>query len=401
MSRAALLLLLAAGCAGPPEGGYVPGGQRVRPDARKVFAEARYAEAEGNAGRALDLYGELCAEYPLRLGLHFPRLRLARQVLGPEGAAALYDPPPQGVGATRAGILASLARLSREDLPGRRQTLEFATAQEPREAFWRLALADVELSAADIVEARARRERELGMVEPAERSTLEAEAILERARQEAETAAQLDATLAEPHLLLGYVATRLSAIARQPERRDDWRRAAREHYRQSVSMDPDSLHARLGYGENLLYFDEYDDAVRELKRATELAPKDPRTWNGLGLAYWRIGRTADAEACYRRVLELKPADARVRAALADCRRRTGDMDGALRELERASTDALGDRPLASEIAFQLAALHEQRGDFARAVAEYERHIELGGRDSAKAASRIRRLYESSARRRGG
>lgn len=363
-----------------------------------MYFEARDLERRGDAAGALAIYEALCGEYPLRLGFHLRRIALARRTLGPAEAAGLYEPPPPGVGEARAGILATLARLPSGDLPGRRQALEFATAQEPREALWRLAMADLELSGYEVVVARARHERALAMVESAERSFAEAAEVLERGRQEAETAIQLDPGLAEGHLFLGYIARELAGLATQPERRDDWRKVAGGHYRRALELDPDSPVARVDYAENLLYFDDYDDAVRELKRAAELLPGDIRVWTNLGLAYWRTGRTSDAEAAYRKGLAIEPRNARLRAALADCRRKEGDPEEAIEELARARADAQADPAMLAEIAFQTATVHESRGDFAKAIEEYQRHIALGGGDAAKARSRIRRLYESSAAR---
>ncbi|MGH7162193.1 MAG: tetratricopeptide repeat protein, partial [Planctomycetota bacterium] len=338
---------------------------------------------------------ELAADHPLRLGLHLARLRVARRARGPSGAAALYDPPPSGVGPERARVLAGLAGVEDGDLAGRRELLEFATQHEPEEALWRLAVADVELAAHDLVVDRAGRERQLGDVSGSADSFLEAARNLERAREEAETALGLDPGLSEAHLMLGYVATRLADLASDVEARDEWRRGAEGHYRDALGLDPDSVPAMVNLAENLFYFDEFDQAVRELQAAARLAPAQPLVWSNLGAAHYRTGRIDLAQSAYRESLALVPGDARVRAAYADCVRRAGNLPGAVAELERARRDAGEDRALLAQIAFKLAAIHEHERRYREAVEEYRRHVELGGPDAAKANSRIRALYEET------
>jgi hypothetical protein len=66
---------------------------------------------------------------------------------------------------------------------------------------------------------------------------------------------------------------------------------------------------------------------------------------------------------------------------------------ALEELERARGDAGDDRALLAEIAFKMAAIQEHERRYEDAVLNYQRHIDLDGRDAAKARSRIRHIYE--------
>jgi len=299
------------------------------------------------------------------------------------------------VAAYRAEILAKLVSLPEEDVAGREALLEAATAKEPKEPFWRLGLADVGLSAFDLIIARARRQSELGRVQDAAASREEAVRILEHARQDGETALQLDPGFKEAQLLLGYIATRRADEAPDVEQRDAWRRTAEYHYREALKLDPESLAALLDLSENLLYFDRYTEATRLLHRATRLAPGEPMAWNNLGFAYYATGRLANAVRCYRRALEVDPNQARIRTALADGLRRQGKMAAALRELGRARQDAAGDRELLAAIAFKTGAIEEHLGDYEVAVREYQAHIDLGGKDAAKARSRIRGIYENA------
>jgi len=394
MRRLTLCLLLAA-CASPPRSDYVPGGHGLPRAARREYRRAVDLERHGNLRGSLEALGDLCSRYPLRLGLHLRRLELARRVEGMAKAAQLYQPPPPGVDPSRAEILAKLVRLPEEDVAARGALLEAATAEEPGEPFWRLGLADVGVSAFDLVMARARRQRELGRVQEAATSRQEAVRLLEQARQNAETALQLDPRFKEAQLLLGYIATRRADEAPDIELRDAWRKTAGYHYREALKLDRESLTALLDLSENLLYFDKYTEAARLLHRAVRLAPSEPMAWNNLGFAYYATGRLANAVRCYQRALEIDPAQARIRTALADGLRRQGKAVAALQELERARSDASGDRKLLAAIAFKMGAIEEHLGNYRPSVREYRRHIDLGGQDAAKARSRIRDIYENA------
>lgn len=393
MSRARLVLLLLAGCVTPRAPAYVPGGGGLPADALEAYRRALEEERSGDAAAALRILDDLCSRHPVRLGFHLARIRVARVAVGAEAAAALYEPPPQGVGEDRAGVLAALARLPADDVAHRKDALDFIAEREPEEPLWPLAMADVELQAYEAAVARAVRERKLGRVQDSAESFEEAAGILARARGFCERALALDPRLAEAQAMLGYLRTREADEAKGIEERDALRRQAEDHYLAALEIDPECLPALLNLAETYLYFDQLDSAGRMLRRAVELAPRDPLLWNDLGVRYHALGQVGAAAECYEKSLELDPSNARTRTALADCLGGRDDMDGAVRELERARADAGEDRDLLAEIAFKLGAIHEHEERYADAVREYRRHIELGGEESAKARSRIRTIYE--------
>ena len=335
---------------------------------------------------------DLASRHPLRLGVHLHRLRLARELKGPEAAARLYQPPPPGVDADRAAVLAKLARLEDEDVAGREAVLEAALAQEAFNPFWRLGVAHVKLTAYDLVSARAEEERELGEVMTSAESFAEALRINEEARQHAETALQQDPSFMEAHLLLGFLWVRRAGLAATRDEKDKFRQTAQYHYEQAKALDPESLAARLNLAETHLWFDAYESAGDELRIAARLAPGVPLVWSNLGLTYYYTGELGGAVDAYRRALQLEPRNARVRAALSDCLRRD-DPELALEELERARADAGDDRALLAEIAFKMGAIQEHERLYKDAVLNYQRHIDLDGADAAKARSRIRHIYE--------
>jgi len=388
-----LLLLFAVACQTGSHGLYVPGGEGMDRSARRKFREAVHRERRGDVEGARELLDELCGAHPLRLGIHLYRLRIVRRLEGPETAAALYDPPPPGIGPERAGILAELARMPADDPSKRKDLLEYAVSREPDEPFWRLGLADVALTAHDLLVDRSRTERSLGQVQAAERSRAEARAALDRARAAAEKAAALDPELAEAALVLAFIETRAADVAADPDARDAHRQRAVEEGERCLKLDPDSLEGRINLAEAYLYFNRYGKAAQVLTVASEMAPKDARVWNNLGYTYYAIGQLAEAIRCYQLALRFAPEDVRIRVALSDCERRRGRTDLAVQQLEQARSEAKDDRAMLATIAFKLAAIHEFEGRYPEAVEEYERYIELGGEDAAKARSRVRYIYE--------
>jgi tetratricopeptide (TPR) repeat protein len=308
---------------------------------------------------------------------------------------ALYEPPPPGVDPERAAVLVALARTPEEDVTGRMAILESASAREPANPFWLLAVADVRLGAHDVVVRRAEEEHALGRIQESLQSFAEAARLVEEARRDAETALQFDASLAEAHLLLGFLWTRKADLLPQRERRDEMRLAAEYHYNEALRLDPASLAARINLAENLLYFGRYSAADDQLEKAARIAPKEPLVWINMGFSAYSTGRLDKALDCYAEALSLDPKNGRVRAAYADVLRRVDRSEDAVKELEHARRDATGDQPLEADIAFKLAAIHEYERRYGQAVREYQRYIDLDGPDAAKARSRIRHIYETA------
>jgi tetratricopeptide (TPR) repeat protein len=57
------------------------------------------------------------------------------------------------------------------------------------------------------------------------------------------------------------------------------------------------------------YERRYDSAVDKLKRAAELDPQSVRVWDSLGLSYDMLGRNTEAEAAFRRAVDLNRREA--------------------------------------------------------------------------------------------
>ena len=117
-----------------------------------------------------------------------------------------------------------------------------------------------------------------------------------RARKAALKALELDETLAEAHLNLGYVLEWHVW---------DWAGAERE-FRRALELNPGLALARAGYGSHLMVTGRFKEAVEEMRRAVELDPLYPHLRTLLAEALWSAGRFDEAIEECRRALELDP-----------------------------------------------------------------------------------------------
>jgi tetratricopeptide (TPR) repeat protein len=153
-------------------------------------------------------------------------------------------------------------------------------------------------------------------------------------------------------------------------RADDMERAS-ESFRTAADLLPAFAPAWANLGGTLGELDRPQEALAAFERALALDPASPQALNNVGVVQRELGRLADSEAAFRRVIQLTPGMAfghynlghtlflqgRFQAALsayaegqardpeknpvqasrlALCQAATGDADGALRELQRAT-----------------------------------------------------------------
>ncbi|MEM8996915.1 MAG: tetratricopeptide repeat protein, partial [Acidobacteriota bacterium] len=88
--------------------------------------------------------------------------------------------------------------------------------------------------------------------------------------------------------------------------------------------------------------------------------------------YRRLGETREALRFYRRAVETAPSNARARSSLGAILAETGDLDGAVDEMRKASRLAASDPAVIAN----LAEVHRLRGELAAAAAGHRRALEL-------------------------
>jgi TolB-like protein/DNA-binding winged helix-turn-helix (wHTH) protein/Tfp pilus assembly protein PilF len=106
----------------------------------------------------------------------------------------------------------------------------------------------------------------------------------------------LDPSLAEGHIALGRIKSRLEW---------DWA-AADAAFRQGIQLGPSSSLARLQYANYLTAVGRFEESIAIGTRTVELDPLLPLAHQELGQAYHAAGRYDEALEMYRRALELDP-----------------------------------------------------------------------------------------------
>jgi serine/threonine protein kinase/Flp pilus assembly protein TadD len=154
---------------------------------------------------------------------------------------------------------------------------------------------------------------------------------MSRARQAAQQALQLDATLGEAHVSLAQV-----------QMSYDWNFAVAEaSYQRAIALKPDYETAHHWYALLLALAGRYPEAIDRIKVAQQLLPTSPIIHKDAGMIYYYAGRYEAALAACRQALDLAPDLYSTHSALGDIYLRMGRGTEALAELRRADDLAKG------------------------------------------------------------
>ena len=190
-----------------------------------------------------------------------------------------------------------------------------------------------------------------------------------------------------------------------------------------VAQDPKVIDAWFMLGNEYYRRRQFTRPSNSSSARCDLKPDYDLVVINMANAYRALGRDQEAMVGYRRFLELDPKNAQIRYEAAQILIDSGKLDEARQELTQAlalepklaaARNALGvlalrrgdisgaEREIRAAIAekpdvrlahYNLALLAEQQGDLARAIAEYQKEIELHGNSSYKAAFNLGKLYE--------
>jgi tetratricopeptide (TPR) repeat protein len=155
--------------------------------------------------------------------------------------------------------------------------------------------------------------------------------------------------------------------------------------------------SRLAVGLGLAYYlqGRYDDAVKSLVRATDLAPTDPNTYYFLGKAYDQSPNQADEVIeRFRRFAELRPNDGQavLDYAVSLWKGKRSEISAAyLDQIESLLKKSIALNPSSGEAHLQLGNLYSQRQEYSEAVPEYQEAIKLSP-DLADAHFRLGQAY---------
>jgi predicted CXXCH cytochrome family protein len=106
-------------------------------------------------------------------------------------------------------------------------------------------------------------------------------------------------------------------------------------FEEAASRDPDSALHLIEWSDALMKAGQWPVAEAKLRRATELAPDDIRTWGRLGWALWQQNKAEEARAALEKGIALDPEVPELHNDLGLLLWGTGDQAGAEREFRAA------------------------------------------------------------------
>ncbi len=175
-----------------------------------------------------------------------------------------------------------------------------------------------------------------------------------------------------------------------------------------LNKDPSVLEARYILGNIYAKQKEYDKAIEEFKKALAVEPEYNEAIFGIATAYMRQGKIEEAIIGFKRAMELDPKDTKPLLHLADIYLDKGELDEALRYL-KSGVEINPESPIflnklgaaylektmydeaeyeikralsiersipLSNAHFNLALIHEARGNYEQAILEYEKEQEI-------------------------
>lgn len=157
------------------------------------------------------------------------------------------------------------------------------------------------------------------------------------------------------------------------EGRGQWAEAAAAWSR-LIAESPDEINYRLRYAAALFNSGDAERGRSELEALTREEPSDVRAWYLLSQVELRAGRSREAEAAARRVIDLDPDDARGPMALAMVFGGRGDYRNVVAVLSprvASPTDRDLQTGTFGQMAAMLGSAHEDLGDRRRAVRTLE------------------------------
>jgi tetratricopeptide (TPR) repeat protein len=110
---------------------------------------------------------------------------------------------------------------------------------------------------------------------------------------------------------------------------------ALEYVQELVTKYPNDERAHFLLGNALFGQQQYDKAIEQYRKATEINPTFSPAYNSLGYAYRPLERYADAEVAFKRYIELIPGDPNPYDSYAELLMKTGRFDESIAQYKKA------------------------------------------------------------------
>lgn len=116
--------------------------------------------------------------------------------------------------------------------------------------------------------------------------------------------------------------------------------AAAENYRTVLQKMPNDVRALAGYGRVQDQLGNTVEGEKYLRRACELAPNEPATWNDLAHSHYRRSNLGEAISCEQQAVKLQATDPQYRSSLAKFLIDAGRTDEAVQNLAAVHGEAM-------------------------------------------------------------
>jgi serine/threonine protein kinase/Tfp pilus assembly protein PilF len=187
-------------------------------------------------------------------------------------------------------------------------------------------------------------------------------------------ALELDADLAEAHVLLAHIHFQYDW---------DWQGAEAE-FKRAFELNSNLAGSYLGYAFYLQAMGHHQEALASAHRAVQLDPLSPANITDEGRIFYRARQYEKAIALYKQALELDPGYLPALSRIADAYEQLGKFDEALASAQKLINGA-GDRRLDRRSLARIYARMGRRREAMEIVQAIERDGALGGAEFALAA----------------
>ena len=150
--------------------------------------------------------------------------------------------------------------------------------------------------------------------------------------------------------------------------------AAEQLYRTLLDFQPAHVPALVNLGTILLQRNKAEEAIKFLKKATELDASSSPAWFMMGVAQYRVGEDHHAIASLTETVRLDPANAPALLYLGNLETSAGNYEKAVSHFE----NALKIQPESPDAHFNLAWTYSRLGRTAQARKSYDAAIRCGG-----------------------